>query len=190
MKNLRHHMLGLSALAVLTSGCANLPVTLVRPANIKSHVGLDLVDNIAKYDGVATIVAGNPFGGADDRFGVTVTETIRGAHFGQDLNFTTTPSADNRSPYRLIVLFNPALGARPERICDDLNQPTASRQASLSVLMVLCSSAYPVVWTVGSRGGVSGIDDPGFRSLLRATTIELFPPRLFDINSPDRRRSS
>lgn len=190
MRNLKHHTLGLAVLAVLISACANLPVTVVRPANIKSHVGLDLVDNIAKYDGVPTVVAGNPFGGPNDRFGATVTETIRGAHFGQDLNFTTTPSADNRSPYRLIVLFNPAPSARPERICDDLDQPTASRRDGLSVLMVLCSSEHPVVWTVGSRGGVSGTGDPGFRALLRATTLELFQPRLFDINSPDRRRSS
>lgn len=190
MRDLKHHLLGLSALAVLTTGCANLPLTQVRPANIKSHVGADLIDNVAKYGALPTIVAGKPFPGSGDQLGVTVTDTIKGAHFGQDLNFTTRPSADNRSPYRLIVLFNPALNARPERICDDLNQPTVARQDSLSVLMVLCSSEHPVVWTVGSRGGVSGTDDPGFRSLLRSTTVELLPSRLFDINSPDGRRRS
>ncbi len=190
MKGLLHHLLGLSALAVLAASCANLPVTVVRPAIIRSHVGLDLVDNVAKYGGLTTIVLGNPFGGSDGQFGVIVTETIRQANFGQDLNFTTTPLPDDRSPYRLIILFNPAPKARPEKICVDLNQPTAPRQDSLSVMMVLCTSEYPVVSTTGRRGGVSGTDDPGFRSLLRSTTAELLPSKLYDINSPEHRRRS
>lgn len=190
MKGLADRMLGLSALAVLMAGCASLPVTVVRPPNIRSQVGLDLLDNVAKYGGLTTIVLGNPFGEPDEQFGVLVTETIRGANFGQDLNFTTEPLADDRSPYRLIILFNPAPKARSEKICEDLVQPTAPRQDSLRAMMVLCTSEYPVVSTTGRRGGVSGTGEPGFRSLLRATTRELFPSKLFNINSPDRRRRS
>ena len=104
--------------------------------------------------------------------------------------FTTTPPAGSVSPYRLVVLFNPARNARPERLCSDSNQPTAAAPDRVAVMMAFCSSDYRISSTVGSRGGVSGVEDPGLRDLLASTVSVLLPPQRYDINSPRSRRRS
>ena len=179
-----------AALGLLAAGCNGQGLTVVRPVTHDYAYTPQFVNDLAQYGAVPTEVVGNPFDARKERLDEVVTQTVRTAHFGQDLDFTTTPPADSLSPYRLVVLFNPARNARPERLCSDSNQPTAAAEDRVAVMMAFCSSDYRISSTVGSRGGVSGVEDPGFRDLLAGTVTVLLPPQRYDINSPEGRRRS
>lgn len=186
----RSSIMTIAALGLLTAACNGQGLTVVRPVTHDYAYTPQFVNSLAQYGAVPTEVIGNPFDARKERLDEVVTQTARNAHFGQDLNFTTSPPADSISPYRLVVLFNPARNARPERLCSDSNQPTAAAPDRVAVMMAICSSNYRISLTVGSRAGISGVDDPGFRDLLAGTATVLLPPQRYDINSPRGRRRS
>ena len=186
----RHAIMATAAAALLAAGCNSSGFTVVRPVTHDYAYTPQFVNSLAQYGAVPTEVIGNPFDARKERLDEVVTQTARNAHFGQDLNFTTSPPADSISPYRLVVLFNPARNARPERLCSDSNQPTAAAPDRVAVMMAFCSSDYRISSTVGTRGGISGVEDPGLRDLLASTVTVLLPPQRYDINGPESRRRS
>lgn len=185
-----------AALGLLLAGCAGAGVTLVRPVTFDYYYTQRFTGSVAAYGAVPTEVYGNPFDARPERLEAAVVDAVHGAHFGQDLDFTTTPPPGHRSPFRLLVLFNPFPDARPDRLCQDPAPGDSAAPAGagaggrVEVLMVMCSAAYRITSTYGSRGSLTSLEDPGFRDLMKRTITVLLSPGPADVNSPDVRRRS
>ena len=97
--------------------------------------------------------------------------------FLQPTNFTTTPGPSARPQYRAVLLFNRAdRAAQP-----DLPEPGqgAGRRAGRNHAPdrgVLPAAAAFSAQVTGELEGVTGIDDPRFRRLIRQMVPLLFPP--------------
>lgn len=172
--------LALSALAL--TACINTGGTVLQPAYISGAYQLDMLNYAASRGGMLTEVVGNPFQAPKHEIDQTVTASMAKSHFGPDLPFVTSVPAENTSPYRVVMLFNPAPNARADSICENSAQPTAAQPGEVSVMAAFCSSDDRVTSTVGSVSGVTSPKDPAFQNLVRQVTIALFPPK-----NPDRR---
>ncbi len=170
-----------AALAVLAVTGAALTAcagdgTRVQPPYIGSY-DPEMLDYAASKGAVLTEVVGNPFGVAKEELDGAVVGAMRGAHFGQPVTFTTTPPADYTSPYRIVMLFNPAPGAQTNRVCAEPAQPSAAQPGELSVIAAFCSKDTVVTSTKGRVSKPQGPRDAAFRLLIRRVTVELFPVR-------------
>lgn len=123
-------------------------------------------------------VAGNPFGGDAQTFGRAVTEAMQNRHFGPATNFTTSPGADARSAYRVVMLFDPPRSFNPMELCDGSASalPTQTDQDGVSVFGAFCRGNYSLSSVKGRIGAADGADDPAFRQLVGRVTHALFPP--------------
>ena len=182
----RRAYLGAGALALLLSACAN--GSIINNEFVDAAYNPQLVGSMAKYGGVMPLeIYGNPFDVSKQELDSAMTDAMSGANFGQPLEFTTHPPEDFASPYSLVVLFNPALGAKANKICGDRDQPTAPTEVGVKAMLVVCSSDVRISSLVASVGGVSDPNDPAFARLLKQTLIVLLPPRRENINGPEFR---
>jgi hypothetical protein len=161
-----------AALAGALAACAGGSVT---PAYLGTYDPSKL--NYAASKGpIYTEIVGNPFGVPDADVAGAVTSAMFGAHFGQNVRFTTTRDPENASPYRVVVLFNPARGVAPQDLCADPRQPSEAAGDVLRVMAVFCAGASRETSLTGRVAGVRRTDDPAFRHLIRQMTAQLFPP--------------
>ena len=108
--------------------------------------------------------------------------------FLQPTNFTTTPGPSARPQYRAVLLFNRAT-VLPNRICRSPDRvPVAELGETMRLIAVFCRHGGFLSQVTGELEGVTGIDDPRFRRLIRQMVPLLFPP--IDPTEDDRRRSS
>lgn len=173
-----------AGMAALLGGCtesATIPHHYVYDAYRPSYLGY-----AASRGGMLTQVIGNPFDAPKSTVDAIVTETLEANHFGPDLPFFTEPPPDFRSTYHVVVLFNPAPGAAPSRLCGDPHQPQEPRSGRVGVLAAFCDGDYRITSAGGSIDGVEGPNDPAFRVLLRQIGLLLFPPAPGDMRRNDR----
>ena len=126
---------------------------------------------------LTTLIVGNPFdidqAELETRLVVMLNESPT---FLQPTNFTTTPGPSARPQYRAVLLFNrqvvlPALACRaPERI------PLAALGETMRLTATFCRRGGFLSTVTGELDGVTGIDDPRFRQLVRRMVPLLFPP--------------
>lgn len=123
-------------------------------------------------------VVGDPFGGDPAAFGRIVTDAMQGRHFGPATNFTTTPGADARSAYRVVMLFDPSLSLNPALLCSDppSSLPVQGGQNRVSVFAAFCRGGKSLTSVKGGIASASGPEDPEFRELVGRVTHALFPP--------------
>ncbi len=160
-------------------GCSNDFVVVHNSES--SHFDPSYLSYAAGEGAIYTEILGNPFGVPQDQLEAIVTDVMYGAHFGPVVPFVTTKPEDYKSPYRVVMLFNPALGVNAHRLCESSDQPATGSRDRVRVLAVFCSSRYRESSAVASVGGVRSPMDPGFRQLISQVTQELFPPRDQDI---------
>ena len=146
-----------------------------------SHFDPSYLSYAAGEGAIYTEVLGNPFGVPQEQLETVVTDVMYGAHFGPVVPFVTTKPDDYKSPYRVVMLFNPAMGVNAHRLCESSDQPTTGSTDRVRVLAVFCSSTYRESSALASVGGVNSPRDSTFRQLISQVTRELFPPRDQDI---------
>jgi hypothetical protein len=116
---------------------------------------------------LTTIIVGNPFeidqAELETRLVAMLNESPT---FLQPTNFTTTPGPSARPQYRAVLLFNRG----PDRV------PVAELGETMRLIAVFCRHAGFLSQVTGEVEGVTGIDDPRFRGLVRQMVPLLFPP--------------
>lgn len=136
---------------------------------------------IASKGALYTQVIGNPFDAPKTDLDRSLTASMTGAHFGQTVRFSTERDPANRSPYRVVVLFNPGAGAAEHNLCQDQAEPGPGSGGRIHVVAALCAGDSRETSVAGRIPGASGPNDPTFRHLIRRMTAQLFPPRNPDI---------
>jgi len=181
MLNVARQSLAVFILGAL-SACAAANVT--QPAYVGTFDPLTL-SYIAGKGPLYTEIVGNPFLASDEEVGEIITRTMVGAHFGPVIQFTTERDATNPSPYRVVMVFNPAQGVDPRTMCRNSRQPTEPNTGSLRVIAALCAGADRETSLSGSIAAVNSPDNDAFRSLIRQMTTELLPSRNPNIVGPN-----
>jgi len=123
-------------------------------------------------------VVGNPFAGDAAAFAAAVTDAMRGQHWGQPANFTTTPGENARRDYRVMMLFNPPVSLNAMRLCRDdaATLPTEATGDGIALFGAFCLGDKELTAIKGHVAGAAGPQDPAFRSLVGQVTRALFPP--------------
>ena len=126
---------------------------------------------------LTTIIVGNPFdidqAELETRLVAMLNESPT---FLQPTNFTTTPGPSARPQYRAVLLFNRAT-VLPNRICGSPDRvPVAELGETMRLIAVVCRYGGFLSQVTGELEGVTGIDDPRFRRLIRQMVPLLFPP--------------
>ncbi len=127
--------------------------------------------------GMLTEVVGNPFASGKEALDRRVTKSFEESHFGPELPFFTKAPGEYRSPYRVVVLFNPAPHANGAQLCSRPDRPQGPWGQAIGVLASFCASDSRITTAAGSLAGASGPDDPAFQQLMRQVALNLFPPR-------------
>ncbi len=164
------------SLAVLLAGTVSACAqgTMVRNATIVSYRP-SMLNYAAGQGAMKTEIIGNPFVGSKDELDRVVTSSMTGAHFGPRLAFATSVSPQNKSPYRVVMIFNPTSGYETGRLCSGPEELSGAPSKPVRVAAAFCSADRPATYTAGSVSGVDAPTDPAFRDLIRQITIVLFP---------------
>ena len=163
--------------AALLSACSNMVVT--RPAYVDPSYEPVLLSYASKEGPVYTEVIGNPYGEQSAQVEQIITRSLMEAQFsGRQLDFVTQRPADYRSPFKVVVLFNPAPNADAARICEKSDQPqTAGSAGEVSVMVALCNSDTRVSSIRGFANTSATPDNPAIAQLIRQVAAEIFSPR-------------
>ena len=102
-------MVVLGGMALALGACADS--TIVQPPYITSSYDPSLLSTAARYGEIPLEVRGNPFDIPKSELDAVVTSAVDRDTYTPPLSFTTSPAEDTASPYKLIVLFNPAPNA-------------------------------------------------------------------------------
>ena len=176
----------LSVAGIMLAACGGGALK-VRPPYVGSYDPGMLQYAVSK-GAILTEVVGNPFDASKEEVDAAVTRSMTGATFGRMARFTTKVSPDNNSPYRVVVLLDPALGAQANRLCSDPGQPTAASSDRTRAMAAFCSSDTAITSIAGSTAKAQGIGDPAFGELIQRMTMDLFPIQDPGINHEGRRR--
>ena len=163
------------ALAAVVAGCAG--VTVIESEYVASTYHPRFLSSVAKYGGLRTEIVGNPFPAPKQQVDAAITRVMSQAHPGPAFPLVTAPDERaQRSPYHVVVLFDPGPYMDRARACaGEMRQgePTAGR---IRMLMVFCTSNYGISSLVAELPSVASPDDPRFAAALRQATPVLMPP--------------
>jgi hypothetical protein len=166
----------------LISACS--PV-VTRPAYVDSSYEPSILSYASKEGPVYTEVIGSPFAGEAGQVDRVITEALKEAQFsGRQLDFTTQRPQDYRSPYRVVLLFNPAPNANAAKICANPEQPqNEGTPGEVMVMVAFCNGDTRVSSTAGYASPATTADAPAFGQLIRQVAMDIFPPRSFQRRS-------
>jgi hypothetical protein len=168
-----------SRLAALSVACAALAAcgggaVTVQPPDVGAYDPGMLRYAISR-GAILTEVVGNPFDAPKQEVDAAVTGSMTGATFGRQASFKTKVSPDYDSPYRIVILLDPALGAQANRLCSEPGQPAATGPDRIRAMAAFCSNDTAITSIAGSITKVQEPRDPAFRELIRRMTMDLFP---------------
>ena len=133
-----------------------------------------------------TVIVGNPFNLPEGQLDRAVTEAMQGNHYGPRTTFTTTPSADARSQYRIVMMFDRPRAQQRQQVCGPreslIPEPDAAR---LRLTTAFCARNQLLSWVESSIARPGSPDEPSFRRMIASATFNLIPAR--DDDSGNRR---
>ncbi len=163
-----------AALAAVVGACAQ--GSMVQNATIGSYQP-SMLNYAASQGAMKVDIIGNPFDGPKEDLERVVTGELTRAHFGPALDFATSVSPDNRSPYRVVLVFNPASDYSSGTICDTPGRATEPSDDRIRVKAAFCSADRAATYTAGRVPVTSRPSDARFRQLIRQLGLALFPLR-------------
>ena len=129
-----------------------------------------------RHGEMITRVHGTPFSGDAGELERAVTRLMKGANLGPEVDFTPKPSGKGSDPYHVVMVFNAPRGLSEESICAErLEIEPRPNRDSLTLLTGFCIEDTLLSTSSGSVGGVTTLEDPKFRELVRQVTYSLFP---------------
>jgi hypothetical protein len=168
---------GVLAAALLLAGC-DAPTVYYR------HVYTYMPGEYAYAGDLYLNVIGNPYKVPQEQFDSALAETMSGGVWGTPVRFVTARAPDSRSPYRVVMVFDPPWYASYDRLCaqPDTVQPVPPGPGNTKLSAALCRSDYPISYVYA--GFVSqGPNDPAFRSAIQQIELALLPARNEHIDS-------
>jgi hypothetical protein len=169
------------ALFATAGGLAGCSGVVTTPAYVEPSYDPALLSYAAKEGPVYTEILGNPYSGNQAQEAErVVTVALEEAQFsGRPLTFVSERPQDYRSPFRVVVLFNPAPAAAANKICGDADQPRRDTDNGdeVSIMMVLCQSSSRVSSVSGYTADAATAEAPGLARLLRQAAAEIFSPQ-------------
>jgi hypothetical protein len=178
----RRSLVILLVLAGALSACAPGRVVL-SPTNFYITYTPSVVNSAAASGGMLVEVVGNPFDVAKSDLERTITDDMRGAHFGPPVNFVTAKPEGFTSPYRIVMVFDDTRGYTEAKLCKEgTSIEPGTGGEYVRIYAALCAGTQPLTGVNGRVGEVTSPDDPKFRQLIRQITTNLLPPW-----NPDRR---
>jgi hypothetical protein len=171
---IRYYLL---AAAIAVAACAAGNVRLTQQDIAPSYSPGEFAYAGAGRD-MHVVVIGNPFGGDHSAFERAVTDAMQGQHWGPRTNFTTTPGADARTRYRVVLLFDPPRSLNSARLCREVASALPSESAGEGIVLfaAFCRGKRLRTEIKGHISSATGPDDPAFRELVGQVTNGLFPP--------------
>ena len=169
-------LFSLSAIAGLLAGCTGV---VTSPAHIDSSYEPSMLAYAVKEGPVYTEIVGQPYRDSGDGFQSIVTQSLREAQItGRRMEFVSErEQASQRSPYRVVVLFNPAPWANPRRICENPEQPMREPDpAKVRAMVAFCNGDYPLA-TITGHAPADSPQAPQFASLFHQVALEIFSTR-------------
>lgn len=125
-----------------------------------------------------TEIYGNPFAIDHQELVAIVTADMHGAHFGPETNFVAVPG-DNAtdSSYKVRMVFNGAY-SNGSALCSapPPEVPGGASDGKIRLLAAYCGSGDRISAVNAGIDGVTGPDDPNFKTFIRRVTMALFPP--------------
>ena len=135
-----------------------------------------------------TVVIGNPFDIPKDALERVITETMQGNHYGPRTTFTTTPSPEARSDYRVVMMFDRPRAMNRQQLCGPREQLTPEPEGDrLRLASAFCARNQLLSWVDSSIAAPVSPDDPAFRNMITNAIFNLIPWRDHD---PDGRGGS
>ena len=122
-----------------------------------------------------TEVRGNPFNQPKEQVDKVITETMYASHFGPPVPFVTEKPQDYKSPYRVVILFNPDVTLDSDKLCNEDPQPGAKATGEIRIAAALCAQDIHETSVWGSVGQTTGPESEEFKALIRTMTTQLFP---------------
>ena len=181
---IRRFLLILLILAGAGSACSS-SVVVLSPTSYDGAYRPTVLNYAATSGGILVEVVGNPFDVPKADLESAITSAMTGSHFGQQVDFVTTPPEGFRSPYRIVILFDPTQNYTANKLCKQGKSIQPGTGEIVKVHAALCANGAALTGVSGRIGGVTGQDDPQFRRLISQITMNLLPP----VN-PDRRSHS
>jgi hypothetical protein len=128
---------------------------------------------------VYVIVQGGGYGVDQASFRQAVLNNMQRARGGLNTRFTSNPTVNYNSDYKVVMLFNGPTSAQPDDLCrrpDQFAAVTPIASAETHVLAAFCRFDSPLTEVSGRAAGVTAVTDARFASLIRQTVGDLFPP--------------
>ncbi len=144
------------------------------------HHAIDVQSQLAyATDGhqMKTRIQGNPSDLPEDTFVALVMTAMRGANPGVPATFSTDPTANTRTPYHVVVQFNPTVSLRGDELCSGASGSSdSSASGKFRVVAAFCYGDQVLSEVRGKAANIAGPNDPRFRNAIRQVTLFLFPP--------------
>jgi len=163
----------------LLAACSGGSVPIASEQRIESRYHLQDLSYIAAGRDLKTEVLGNPFAVDQTAFADTVADHLQGVNPGPEINFTTRPAPTAREPYFVRLVFNGPSGSGGTALCASAPEiaPAVSPTGDVRVLGAFCRGDQPMTYVSAHNGGITDMNDPKFRSLVRQVGVLLFPLR-------------
>ena len=135
----------------------------------------DKLGYAAGQGAVLTEIRGNPFDAPKSDVDAVITETMYKSHFGPPVPFVTQAPQDYKSPYRVVILFDPDETLNSDKLCKETPQPGPSDPGLIRIAAAFCAQDIHETSVWGSVGRTADPNDPQFKALIRSMTTQLFP---------------
>jgi hypothetical protein len=141
---------------------------------------------------MTVVVIGNPLKVEKPAFDRLVTDAMQGITPGPRTHYTTTPSADARPEYRIMMMFNSPINLPVDALCGErakLRPEVGKKPIRLSA--AFCHQDMVLSRISGRVLDLDGPDDRRLRDLVYHILSGLVPfrnPDLYDLHRPNWRR--
>jgi hypothetical protein len=123
-------------------------------------------------------VHGNPYKVPQEEFNTALADSMTGGIWGKPVRFVTAHDPASRSPYKVVMVFDPPWYASYDRLCQqaDAVQPLPPGPGSTKLSAALCRSDAPISYVYAGFTS-TGPADPAFRTAMQQIELALLPPR-------------
>ncbi|MDX1402347.1 MAG: hypothetical protein R3245_10520 [Kiloniellales bacterium] len=181
MKNAYVKSAAIVLAASTLTACAGSVVTT--PALIDESYDPNSLAYIVKEGPVLTEIIGQPFAGQEKMVDEVITTTFQETQItGHNISFTTDAAKAGKSPYRMVILFDPAPSANPDKLCES-SDGDSIKQAKVTggpgqirMLVSFCNSERSGASLMGYVTADSPTE-PQFKKLIQQASLELFSNR-------------
>lgn len=163
----------------LLAACSGSGIPIASESRIESRYHLGDLSYIAAGKDLKTDVLGNPFKSDQATFAAVVADHLQGVNPGPEIHFTPTPAATAREPYFVRLAFNGPSASNGTQLCGAAPgvAPSSAPSGEVRVIGAFCRGDQPMTYASAESGGITDMNDPAFRRLVRQVGVLLFPLR-------------